>query len=156
MKLLINEATSANRNRIMVEIFDDLSDNICQVADLAEFIRIAHPEQEYSLIAEKICVQLSGVVEQLNTHRELYEILKSAVKRDDIKPLDDVDKIVGDLFLFDFEQSGIHMSDEERSKVVELNDVILMIGQQFVNGTSNPRVVKKQALPKNIQQAYVN
>lgn len=156
IEYLINEAMNTERNRIMVEIFDDLSDNICKVADLAEFIRIAHPEREYSYVAEKICAQLSGIVEQLNTNRKLYDTLKYAIKTKDIKPLDDVDKIVGELFLFDFEQCGIHLSDEERNKVVELNDFILNVGQQFVNGTSNPRIVKKNMLPKNIADVFMS
>ena len=41
--LLVQEAVSDDRNRKIVQIFDELSNNLCKVADLAEFIRVAHP-----------------------------------------------------------------------------------------------------------------
>lgn len=61
---LIDEALNSARNRKMVEIFDDLSDSLCQVADLAEFIRLAHPETKYSHAAEDSCCAVSGIVEK--------------------------------------------------------------------------------------------
>ena len=43
---LVQEAVSSpdERRRIVSRIFDDLSDELCRVADLAEFIRLAHPD----------------------------------------------------------------------------------------------------------------
>lgn len=48
----------------MVEIFDELSDTLCKVADLSEFIRIAHPDLKYSYSAESVCSAVSSVVEK--------------------------------------------------------------------------------------------
>lgn len=48
----------------MVSIFDELSDSLCRVADLAEFIRIAHPRAAFSFAAEDACITISGVVEK--------------------------------------------------------------------------------------------
>lgn len=61
---LINEALNTPRHRKMVEIFDDMSDSLCQVADLAEFIRLAHPDAKYSQAAEEACCAVSGIVEK--------------------------------------------------------------------------------------------
>lgn len=52
------------RSRKMVNIFDELSDTLCRVADLAEFIRLAHPLPSFSYAAENACISLSGVVEK--------------------------------------------------------------------------------------------
>lgn len=61
---LIEESMSDNRKRKMVEIFDELSDTLCKVADMAEFIRIAHPNEQYVRAAENACITISGVVEK--------------------------------------------------------------------------------------------
>lgn len=47
-----------------MEVFDELSDTLCKVADLAEFIRIAHPNAAYSRAAEEICISTSSIVEK--------------------------------------------------------------------------------------------
>lgn len=61
---LIGEAVSPGRKRKMVEIFDELSDSLCKVADMAEFIRMAHPKAAYTHAAEDACITVSGVVEK--------------------------------------------------------------------------------------------
>lgn len=48
----------------MVVVFDELSDSLCKVADLAEFIRLAHPKQAYSEAAEDACITINSVVEK--------------------------------------------------------------------------------------------
>jgi mitochondrial intermediate peptidase len=61
---LIEEAISPDRSRKMVQIFDELSDSLCKIADLSEFIRLAHPKKMFSHAAEDACVSVSGVVEK--------------------------------------------------------------------------------------------
>ncbi|XP_023714977.1 mitochondrial intermediate peptidase isoform X2 [Cryptotermes secundus] len=63
---LISEACGPDRTRKMVEIFDELSDTLCKVADLAEFVRIAHPQAAHSQAAEDACVSISGIVESFS------------------------------------------------------------------------------------------
>lgn len=62
--VLIEEATSKDRKRKMVEIFDELSDTLCKVADMAEFTRIAHPDEQYVRAAVDACITISGIVEK--------------------------------------------------------------------------------------------
>lgn len=64
-KKLIDEATGKDRSRKMVEVFDELSDTLCRVADLAEFVRIAHPQEDFGQAAEDACLAVSGIVETL-------------------------------------------------------------------------------------------
>ena len=46
------------RQRNVAVIFDDLSDELCRVADLAEFIRLAHPEESFALAAQEACIDI--------------------------------------------------------------------------------------------------
>lgn len=88
---------------------------------------------------------------RLNTNRELYLSLKGVTDQKDIVPTTDVDEHVAKLFLFDFEQSGIHLDDKKRSRVVYLNDFILYTGQQFAANAMRPTGVNKDQIPANIQ-----
>ncbi|XP_059050987.1 mitochondrial intermediate peptidase [Achroia grisella] len=145
---LIEEATS-NPSRPMVEIFDELSDTLCKVADLAEFVRIAHPQPHFASAAEDACISISGVVEKLNTHKGLYEALRDSVERGTSG-----DQHLAELFLFDFEQSGIQLDEEPRRRVVALNDTILQTGQKFMAGAATPRRVPRRAVPANVRQFF--
>eukprot|EP00092_Neocalanus_flemingeri_P039565 GFUD01043081.1.p1 GENE.GFUD01043081.1~~GFUD01043081.1.p1 ORF type:complete len:706 (-),score=245.82 GFUD01043081.1:139-2256(-) len=151
---LVEEVISPNRKRNVAVIFDDLSDELCRVADLAEFIRLAHPDQEFALAAQDTCIAISGLVEQLNTHIGIYTALKQAVEQGDLNTESDVDKHVAKLFLQDFQQCGIHLGDKEREQVVELNDRILRLGQQFSAGCHQPRVVRAEVLPAQIRNMF--
>ncbi|XP_013176557.1 PREDICTED: mitochondrial intermediate peptidase [Papilio xuthus] len=145
---LIEEAISGP-TRPMVEVFDELSDTLCKVADLAEFVRIAHPQPHFASAAEDACISISGVVEKLNTHKGLYEALRDSVRRGTSG-----DKHLAELFLFDFEQSGIQLEDEPRKRVVALNDLILQTGQRFMAGAAKPRRVPRSAVPQNVRQFF--
>ena len=61
---LVTECCSRTRERKIVEVFDELSNSLCKIADLAEFIRIAHPDQHFGHSAEDACIAVSTLVEQ--------------------------------------------------------------------------------------------
>lgn len=150
---LVAEAVSGpDRQRKMVEIFDELSDTLCKVADMAEFVRLAHPERKYSDAAEDACISISGIVEKLNTDRELFGALKDVVDNGDRMPTNEIDDHVSRLFLFDFEQCGIHLEENLRQRVVYLTDCILQLGQRFMAGAIHPRSVDKNTLSESIRQ----
>ena len=120
-----------DRKRIVARVFDELSNELCRVADMAEFLRLAHPDREMAEAAEDACISVSGLVERLNTDVELFESLRASVEDGQDTMGDDVDQLVGKLFLLDFYQCGIHLPYEDRQKVVEINDSLLQIGQHF-------------------------
>lgn len=82
----------------------------------------------------------------------MYSRLKKAVTQGDLYPTNVIDDHVARLFMFDFEQCGIHLPEAQRRRVVELNDYILQLGQRFMNGAVQPRNVPKDAIPDNIRQ----
>lgn len=66
-------------------------------------------------------------------------------------PTTEVDEHVAKLFMFDFELCGIHLPEDQRVKVVQLNDHILHLGQRFMAGAVNPRAVPLDLVPKGIR-----
>lgn len=84
---------------------------------------------------------------RLNTHKELYEALRNSVRQGTSG-----DQHLAELFLFDFEQSGIQLPEERRRRVVGLNDLILQTGQRFMAGAAKPRRVPRLAVPQNVRQ----
>ena len=77
--------------------------------------------------------------------------MKKVVEEGDLMPTCDIDKYVGKLFLFDFEQSGIHLPEAKRKEVVHLNEYILQLGQQFSLAAQQPRQVHKEDLPGHLR-----
>jgi len=151
---LVREACNPNRTRLVAAVFDDLSDELCRVADMAEFVRQAHPEADVAAAAEKACIEISGLVESLNTHIGLYGALEKAVEHGDRFPETDVDQHVAKLFLLDFKQCGIHLDDDARKMVVGLNDNILQIGQQFAYGCHQSRRVPQMSIPAEVRHLF--
>jgi len=151
---LVKEACSPDRRRNVAVIFDDLSDELCRVADMAEFVRLAHPDQDFALEAQNACIAVSGLVEELNTHLGIYSALKQTVEEGDRFPETEVDRHVAKLFLQDFQQCGIHLGDSDRKKVVELTDRILRLGQEFGSGCHIPRKVKWEQLPLQVRNSF--
>lgn len=61
---LIDEICSSNRQRKIVEVFDELSDTLCKVADMTEFVRLTHPSSKFSNAAEEACFNICKIVEK--------------------------------------------------------------------------------------------
>uniref|UniRef100_A0A3B4DG18 Mitochondrial intermediate peptidase n=1 Tax=Pygocentrus nattereri TaxID=42514 RepID=A0A3B4DG18_PYGNA len=138
-----------------VEAFDQLSDSLCKVADLADFIKIAHPDAAFRKSAERTCVDVGTVVEKLNTNVELYQSLKNLLDNKDVlATLDPDTRRVAELFVFDFEISGIHLDEAKRRKAVSLNVKLLDLSHEFLHGSYLPSTVEKRSLPEHIRHCF--
>ncbi|BFZ00652.1 hypothetical protein BsWGS_03690 [Bradybaena similaris] len=151
---LLEEASSPTRSRKMVMVFDELSDTLCKVADMADFIRILHHNKEYAQAAEETCVELSSLVEQLNTNVELFCALQTVITEGDTVPTDAVDQRIAELFMFDFEQSGIRLNEQKRKQFVKLNGNIHMLGTFFQRGAQKSVGIPKSNLPENLRHVF--
>lgn len=96
---------------------------ICQ----AECVRLMHTVIEFAQAAEVSMRDFTELIERwdnwhcelktklffsLNTSVELYEALKNSLQSDASR-LDDIDRRTIELFLADFEQSGVHLPVEQ-------------------------------------------
>ena len=65
--------------RRVVRNLDRLSDLLCKVIDLAEFIRTAHPDPHWATAAEQAHQYLCSYMNLLNTDTSMYQVSHSLV-----------------------------------------------------------------------------
>ena len=151
-----NDDQKSSRRKL-VQIFDDISNELCRVADLAEFVRSTHPDAEFRESADQTFGHISQIVEKLNTNFKLYSKLKretESVERIEEAKLDDCDIRVSKLYLLDFEQSGIHLDERTRNKFVHVNDDLINVLMKFQINSQTPTLLSTQEVDKKFNQMY--
>ncbi|KAG5269684.1 hypothetical protein AALO_G00204840 [Alosa alosa] len=152
---LVEQACRSPPGAITVKTFDQLSDTLCKVADLADFVKVAHPDPAYREAAEKTCINIGTMVEKLNTNVELCGSLKNLLDNKDVmNSLDPETRRVAELFMFDFEISGIHLNEKKRKEAVNLNVKLLDLNNDFLVGSHMPNKIERNALPSHIQHHF--
>ncbi|XP_060902191.1 mitochondrial intermediate peptidase-like [Labrus mixtus] len=140
-----------------VQAFDQLSDGLCKVADLADFVKVAHPDPAFREAAEKTCMEIGTVVEKLNTNVELCKSLKTLLYNPDmVSQLDADTRRVAELFMFDFEISGIHLDDKVRKEAVSLHVKLLDLSNEFLVGSHLPNKIARSAIPENLHLHFAS
>ncbi|XP_044057554.1 mitochondrial intermediate peptidase-like [Siniperca chuatsi] len=156
-KRLVEKACSCSPGVETVESFDQLSDGLCKVADLADFVKVAHPDPAFREAAEKTCIEIGTVVEKLNTNVELCKSLKQLLDNPDIvAQLDPDTRRVAELFMFDFEISGIHLDDKLRKEAVSLHVKLLDLNNEFLVGSHLPNRIARSAIPEHLHLHFAN
>ncbi|XP_060090775.1 mitochondrial intermediate peptidase [Heteronotia binoei] len=152
---LVEKACATPPGPEIVMIFDQLSDSLCRVADLADFVKIAHPSLAFREAAEDACRNIGTMVEKLNTNVDLCQSLRKLLAdKEALAALDPDTRRVAELFMFDFENSGIHLDEEKRRKAVDLNVKILDLCNEFLMGSQLPNRIDKHVLPEHIRHNF--
>lgn len=131
----------------VIQQMDQLSNTLCNVADLAECIRQVHPNPTMVQKAQDACMTIGNYVEELNTNQHLYNVLKNLTSSPQFQSYDEVTRRTAETFLHDFEISGIHLDSSKRERVVDLNNQILQLCHLFHHNTSVPVAVPRDACP---------
>lgn len=127
------EDKSFKGDTVFIRKLDQLSDNLCRIIDLAEFIRVVHDNVEWVDSAQKVYEVMYEYMNELNTNTDLYMRLKKVLADQNVcKILSDEELNVGKYLKRDFEKSGIHMSLNFKTKFISLNQEISLLGSQFV------------------------
>lgn len=144
--------------RHYVKNLDTLSDILCKVIDLCEFIRISHPNPKFLEIAQHCHERMFNYMNKLNTNVDLYfilnDLLNSPAKLHIKANLSDEEVVVGELLLADFKKSGIDKDDKTRNLFIELSSRISIIGQYFNNNTFDLKddkiIINKESLSSGL------
>ncbi|KAH3672208.1 hypothetical protein WICPIJ_010099 [Wickerhamomyces pijperi] len=120
---------------------DRLSDILCRVIDLAEFVRISHPNKSFLKAAQQCHEEMFEFMNVLNTNVDLYLNLKHVLTDPKIfSRLSEEEIKVGNILLSDFEKSGINMNDETRNDFIALSQEISVVSQRFTSGVGEPAI----------------
>ncbi|KAJ8310587.1 hypothetical protein KUTeg_012452 [Tegillarca granosa] len=111
-------AFNTNQSRkLNLNVFQDVT-GLFQIPELVDhtgfYILEKNVENDVaSLIAEADFIRSSHPDEKLNTNTDIHSVLKHILENGDVVPTDELDKRLAELFMFDFEQSGIHLDAEK-------------------------------------------
>lgn len=128
---------------------DRLSDLLCRVIDLSDFVRTIHPDQRIAAAASAAYSLMFQYMNELNTTTGLNKQLKRAWDMPEVQlQWTYEEKMVATILMKDFSKSGIDLPDAHREEFVNISNDIANIGTDFVNNMDfahgNVRVSKSQ------------
>ena len=127
-------ASTLEEYRDMARDLDRLSDLLCRVIDLSDFIRVIHPDPRVQEAAAQAYALMFEYMNVLNTTTGLNDQLKKAASNPDVTShWSEEEKIVAQILIKDFSNSAIHMPPNERQRFVNLSNDISQLGSNFVN-----------------------
>ena len=128
------QASSAEQYKSIPRQLDLLSDYLCRVLDVADFVRATHPDVQYQEIADQVYVHLWEYMNVLNTTPGLKEQLQKAVSTPEISSSwSSEEKCVARTLLKDFSDSAIDHPKQYRQRFVDLSNELKQLGSQFID-----------------------
>ena len=129
----VSSADNVEAYRGMVKELDRLSDLLCRVIDLADFVRGTHPDRAVQAAANKAYAIMFQYMNQLNTTTVLNDQLKKAAALPEVwESWSEQERVVAKILIEDFSRSAIELPEGARQKFVELSGEIAAVGTEFV------------------------
>ena len=113
---------------------DTISDSLCKVLDLAEFLRCNHADGGWREAAAAVHTSLGSVLHTLNTCSPLYDALAALVHSPGFSGLSVEERRMALSLKAEFERDGIHLPPAQRAALVSLNDAASEAASAFVGG----------------------
>ncbi|KAI5853510.1 hypothetical protein BZA05DRAFT_372750 [Tricharina praecox] len=130
---IVNASTREELARVVLDL-DRLSDLLCRVIDMSDFVRATHPDRKIVAAANEAYAAMFEYMHVLNTTTGLYTTLKRALQDPEVgKRWTDDERTVAEILFKDFEKSGINLPGYVRKRWVELTSEIAELGAGFVN-----------------------
>ena len=126
-------SASVSEYRRIVRDLDRLSDILCRVLDMADFVRVTHPDQEIQQNASKAWESVYEYMNELNTMTGLHDQLATAMANPDVTVVwTEEEKAVAEVLKLDFTKSAVSLPQKYRDRFVKLSSEISAVGSAFV------------------------
>ncbi|WPH04197.1 Hypothetical protein R9X50_00708500 [Acrodontium crateriforme] len=113
---------------------DRLSDLLCRVIDLSDFIRSVHPDRKVQIAATQAYTAMFEYMNVLNTTTGLNDQLKRAADIPEIyNAWSEEERTVAAILIKDFSKSAIDLPDVDRQAFVDISNEIAQVGTDFVD-----------------------
>ncbi|KAJ5383947.1 Peptidase M3A/M3B [Penicillium concentricum] len=133
-------ASTVEEYRALARDLDQLSDLLCRVIDLSDFIRTIHPDPRIQEAATQAWALMFEYMNVLNTTTGLHEQLNKALNNPDVTSYwTEAERIVAQILNKDFSNSAIHMPPNVRQRFVNLSNDVSQLGSDFMNGAEPAR-----------------
>ncbi|KAF2211178.1 hypothetical protein CERZMDRAFT_69007 [Cercospora zeae-maydis SCOH1-5] len=121
---------------------DRLSDLLCRVIDLSDFIRSVHPDSKIQAAASQAYAMMFQYMNILNTTRGLDTQLKQAKSIPEVwDSWSPEEQTVADILIRDFAKSAIELPEQQRQAFVDISDDIAVVGNDFVDKMTAAKLV---------------
>ena len=134
---LVGTVIAASTRRDYIQIvrdLDRLSDLLCRVIDLADFVRSTHPSPAMQQAATNSWAKMYEYMNVLNTTTALHDQLKVAMQDEAItKQWNEEERMVARILERDFAKSAVELPEERKQRFVELSQEIGEVGTDFVD-----------------------
>ncbi|CAF9909646.1 MAG: hypothetical protein GOMPHAMPRED_006830 [Gomphillus americanus] len=116
-------------------LLDRLSDLLCRIIDIADFVRATHPDPAFQQAASQAHHRMFEYMNILNTTTDLNDQLKVALTIPEVVSSWTEEELrVVQILKKDFSQSAIDLPKEKRQQFVQLSNQVNDLGSAFLDG----------------------
>ena len=132
-EIIRNSLETSNLSpRETLHVLDDISNTICSVIDASELCRSVHSSPQWRQAASTAFQMLSEYIAELNADVSLYESLVPITSNPTIMlSLSEEERRMAFMLQKEFESNAIHLSDEGRAEVQQLNGFVVQLESMF-------------------------
>ncbi|KAK5658806.1 hypothetical protein OQA88_1618 [Cercophora sp. LCS_1] len=126
-------ASTLEQYRVIVQDLDRLSDILCRVLDMSDFVRVTHPDRKTQQMASAAWDMVYMYMNELNTMTGLNDQLGKAMDNPDVTATwSEEERMVAEVLKQDFAKSAVNLPKESRDRFVTLSSEISRVGSDFV------------------------
>ncbi|KAK0656670.1 hypothetical protein B0T16DRAFT_399888 [Cercophora newfieldiana] len=126
-------ASTLEEYRAVVRDLDRLSDILCRVLDMTDFVRVTHPDRYTQEMASAAYEKMYEYMNQLNTMTGLSDQLDKALGNPDVtSSWSEEENMVAEVLRLDFAKSAVSLPQAARDRFVSLSSEISRVSTDFI------------------------